>query len=298
MRTISMLLIGITMAIVLAGCSPKADTLEIEKDSLIVAVGETSSIHYEISPRKDNYKFSWSTSDESIATIEDGYYGYFGRVTGKSTGECTITLEMGGKTDTVNVKVVIDPDVDVYPVKGNKFTIYSDLPIGTKLKVNLKGNEFENTSIITLVDSEVRSKFELIFENEDLTGEYTLTIELPMYEEQTNEVKEILGENYKYVEFNNELFVRTYTLPYKSDLEIICETPYSQLTEGQRIEISKWLKDKYDLYREIHNGYWMKVDGESRPILSVVQEMGAERYNKTYEQMVAIWHYYILDIKN
>ena len=70
-RIISMSLIGIIMAIICAGCSPKADSLEFDKESIVVEVGSTEIVHYKVFPDEDNYKIAWPRLLMSIMVILD-----------------------------------------------------------------------------------------------------------------------------------------------------------------------------------------------------------------------------------
>lgn len=69
-----------------------------------MAVGETRELSYIYTPASDLVlNADWTSSDETVATVEDG------KVTGVGEGTVNITVTAGGKSDTVSVNVIKDP---------------------------------------------------------------------------------------------------------------------------------------------------------------------------------------------
>ena len=100
------------------------DDVTLNVDSMELEEGETGQLIATVTPDDaDNKKVTWSSSDESIATVDQN-----GKVTAikEGTAIITVTTEDGGKTDTCTVTVTAkeeplpDPDPDWVPVTGVK----------------------------------------------------------------------------------------------------------------------------------------------------------------------------------
>lgn len=76
--------------------SPKTNNLE---------VGTTRNLNATVEPSTARQDVTWSTSDESVATVDNG------TVTAVSAGEATITASAGNQTDTATVNVTA-PDTE------------------------------------------------------------------------------------------------------------------------------------------------------------------------------------------
>ena len=76
--------------------SPKTNNLE---------VGATRNLNATVEPSTARQDVTWSTSDESVATVDNG------TVTAVSAGEATITASAGNQTDTATVNVT-EPDTE------------------------------------------------------------------------------------------------------------------------------------------------------------------------------------------
>lgn len=79
----------------------QAKEIMLNKSSITVKVDESANLLFTISPEDAKDKtVSWSTSNEAVATVNDG------KITGKSEGDCVITVSTkNGKTDTCGVTV-------------------------------------------------------------------------------------------------------------------------------------------------------------------------------------------------
>ena len=100
------------------------DDVTLNVDSMELEEGETGQLIATVTPDDaDNKNVIWSSSDESIATVDQN-----GKVTAikEGTAIITVTTEDGGKTDTCTVTVTAkeeplpDPDPDLVPVTGVK----------------------------------------------------------------------------------------------------------------------------------------------------------------------------------
>lgn len=106
---------------------------------------------------------SWSTSNSSIATVDN--YGYNGRVTGNGLGQCTLTANFRGMTDTYNLDVISpnQPDIDVMYVERtprySKYDAKKWPAVGDYVKsiVHIGNFGYANTS-----SDGINVKFELI----------------------------------------------------------------------------------------------------------------------------------------
>ena len=79
------------------------EKITLSKETATVAPGSTTTIYYETEPEEievEDKDISWSSSDESIATVENG------EISGVSEGSCTITAKTrNGKTAECSVEV-------------------------------------------------------------------------------------------------------------------------------------------------------------------------------------------------
>lgn len=79
----------------------KAKSIELNKSSVSLSVGETQNIKATVSPSNSTDEVAWSTSDKNIATVSSS-----GKITAKKAGSCTVTAKTtSGKTDKVKVTV-------------------------------------------------------------------------------------------------------------------------------------------------------------------------------------------------
>ena len=74
-------------------------TSSSEKDFAIINVEQQDTLLATYGPENTTDRLSWSSSDESIATVQDGV------VTGISSGECVITAQIGELTAECNICV-------------------------------------------------------------------------------------------------------------------------------------------------------------------------------------------------
>lgn len=75
----------------------------------------------------------------------------------------------------------------------------------------------------------------------------------------------------------------TATTQSKSELEIIKETSYENLTKSQMLTIIKWIENRYDYYDKKAGKYTGDKYTET------IFKEAAERYNKTVEEIDKIW---------
>lgn len=77
------------------------NTLTLDQTALSVSIGATKTITATVNPT--GYTVKWTSSDEAVATVENGV------VTGVAAGTATITAKAGGKTATCAVTVTAVP---------------------------------------------------------------------------------------------------------------------------------------------------------------------------------------------
>lgn len=141
----------VVVALLIRGVQAKNVTLN--KDSLTIKAGESAELSYIINPENTKNKtVSWSSSNDSIAVVNDG------KITAKNEGDCTITITTkNGKTDTCNIIVeAAGPDlVAIY----NKFcnSSYSEIASdGSYLTIDTnpddKSDYIEAEAILAIIE--------------------------------------------------------------------------------------------------------------------------------------------------
>lgn len=75
------------------------ESISLDKDTLILSVGETATLKAEIIPSTDTSSITWTSSNTSVASVENGL------VTAISIGKCAITVSAGDKSATCFVIV-------------------------------------------------------------------------------------------------------------------------------------------------------------------------------------------------
>ena len=116
-------------------------TLKLNKDSLSVKAGSSSSLSVSVKP--SNADLKWSSSDEDVATVSSS-----GKVKGVAAGTCKIkvTSEDGSKSDTCYVTVT-GKGAGVKSLKLNKKKVKLAKGKKFKLVVTIKP-ENANTSLV------------------------------------------------------------------------------------------------------------------------------------------------------
>ena len=109
-RKISLLVVAIFMLslmVLFTSCAPKVESIELSETQIELKPGESKLVTYNISPIKaSDAEVSWSSSNESVATVNSA-----GEIVAKAEGNCKITIKPGDKTDSVDVNVVLTPEM-------------------------------------------------------------------------------------------------------------------------------------------------------------------------------------------
>lgn len=79
-----------------------ADSVKLKKKSLSLNVGDTDSLLYVIAPSDSNDTVSWSSSDESVATVRED-----GLITALRSGSCYVTVKTGSGC-SAKCKIVVN----------------------------------------------------------------------------------------------------------------------------------------------------------------------------------------------
>ena len=122
--------------------------VELDKESIELKKGNTEAIVATVKPDDaTNQKVTWSTSDQAIATVNEGV------VTGVSEGTATITVttEDGNKTDSCEVKV-IEEQVQTPVINVTNVKIDRQLPEGNELVVE-KGSTHTLNALVEPSDA-------------------------------------------------------------------------------------------------------------------------------------------------
>lgn len=101
-----------------------ATSLSLDKNSLNLFIGDTETITATVLPENTTDQLTWSSSDEAIATVQDGV------VTAVAAGTATITATAGEKTADCVVTVAL-PDSDI------KVRYYGCRALGDHTDINI-----------------------------------------------------------------------------------------------------------------------------------------------------------------
>nr|MCR5587391.1 Ig-like domain-containing protein [Lachnospiraceae bacterium] len=98
--------VSATCKVEVVGAENKTASISFSADNANVTVKQTKELDYVVKGEDESYsstdEVTWSSSNETIATVSDGF------VTGVSVGEATITAESNGKTAEITVNITND----------------------------------------------------------------------------------------------------------------------------------------------------------------------------------------------
>ena len=114
----------------------KVESVSISEDSIRIEKGDNQTIQYQVFPdNATNKRVSWSSSNEEVATVENGIV--YAHLEGSTV--ITVRTEDGNKTDTCNVEVIESSSGGDEPNKNGQF--YGGLVEGSQYK----GYEFSKS---------------------------------------------------------------------------------------------------------------------------------------------------------
>lgn len=87
--------------------SPKVDYITVDQSEVALRTGETVTVECEVFPESaSDAKITWSTDDDTVATVKDGV------ITAEGKGSCRVTARAGGKVASVSVEVYTLKDAE------------------------------------------------------------------------------------------------------------------------------------------------------------------------------------------
>ena len=105
----------VILASVFTSCMQQAATITMIDSSKTLIVGKTYNLQYNLNPPNSNEKLSWTSSDEEIATVDNG------TVTALKAGETEIkAVTQSGNTAVCNLTV---KDIDITKVAVNPSSV-------------------------------------------------------------------------------------------------------------------------------------------------------------------------------
>lgn len=134
--------------------SVKAEALTFDTGNLTARVGETVDVNARLYPKNANEQIFWSSSDESVASVENG------KVTLNKCGTAVITAKTENCSQSIDIRV-IDESFEISFKKAS----YS-LDLGSSLKLNSEINcdcknidwETSNADIIAVENGKATAK--------------------------------------------------------------------------------------------------------------------------------------------
>lgn len=131
-----------------------ASMLDIEKSDFVCEAGENAEIPVKLYPAYSNEKIIWQSSDESIASVENGM------ITGVSPGTAVISAKINCETEEIKVTVV-KYDTS-FAFKSDEYTLNrgKSINLSKELDGDEKGIEWKSSdsSIISVDDGKITAK--------------------------------------------------------------------------------------------------------------------------------------------
>ena len=250
----------------------KVDTIELEDDVPLLVVGDSYRLDYEIVP--NGREVEWKSGNESVAMVKNG------KIYAEGSGECTITVEKYGVSESVDIEVreriesvaMKDSSIEMEEEEKYKFAceitpklLYDDLITWSS----------SNTAIATVNENgEVTAVKEGICVITATVDDVSCSCEIVVLKPMTNEEKMLLGRwswgEYYYYYPNN-----TY---YK-----ISDTYYAY---GDSIVFNRDYTWEMEFDGDLYNGTWAftEIDnGEYFYILTGLDAMVVyDSFDKTW----------------
>ena len=114
-------------------------TLELSQDTAVVFVGQTIQLSVTIKPVSANYEIEWSSTDETIAVVEDGL------ITAIAPGECDVVAECRGVRAICHV-IVLGGDIQSIALSADYLTMDVDEVI--TLDVELSPDNLDQVPLV------------------------------------------------------------------------------------------------------------------------------------------------------
>lgn len=115
------LLIGLVVALILIFSKPHVEMLTVDADSVSLWTGEDCRIRYEAYPEDHGDEITWHSSDETVATVQNG------RIEAVGDGRCTITVQAeNGVSADITVEVTTKICVEEFDVEYSELFILVD----------------------------------------------------------------------------------------------------------------------------------------------------------------------------
>ena len=191
---------------------------------------------------------------------------------------------------------IIQVSITAIANADHSFTVSTNLTDGTSLMLTLfsADNSYRAQDNVYVYGGKATSS---VFSNKgkSLSGEYTLEVLMPVATQQSKDVQKIIGSDCEYLSGD---LVTTFSVlgkkiveasfnftltPPRSAEDVIKETAYSNLTKSQKLSIIYWIEARYEYYDKVAGSY-----SGDKYTKTIFNEASA-RYNKTYQQIDAIW---------
>ena len=177
------ILLSLLLCLFITGCNKakKIEKIVVDKNAIVLYIGETDNIKYECFPEKASKDVIWESNNTEVATVKDG------TVSAINSGNAVITITSAVKNEvktTVNVTVLKRTYQITYNLNDGKFltnapnTYQEGVGLETLPEPVKEGYEFNgwylNDELVTSIDKDINQDITLVAKWTKIVKYYTI----------------------------------------------------------------------------------------------------------------------------
>lgn len=134
--------------------SVKASALTLDTGNLTAQVGKTLEVQAKLYPKNANEQIVWSSSDESVASIENG------KITVIKTGSATITAKTENCSQSIEIRAINEPCDLSFKKASYGLNLGSSLNLNSEISSKCKNISWEtsDSSVISVENGKATAK--------------------------------------------------------------------------------------------------------------------------------------------